>query len=124
MPHFISVVVVVGMLKTFSALDGGLFNVVRSFFDLQPVMFLAEKDMFRPLYILSNIWQGAGWASIIFLAALSGIDPQLYEAAKIDGAGRWKQLLNITLPGIMPTVVVMLILRLGAVMNSDFQKYY
>lgn len=122
MPHFISVVVVVGMLKTFSALDGGLFNVVRSFFDLQPVMFLAEKDMFRPLYILSNIWQGAGWASIIFLAALSGIDPQLYEAAKIDGAGRWKQLLNITLPGIMPTVVVMLILRLGAVMNSDFQK--
>lgn len=87
-------------------------------------MFLAEKDMFRPLYILSNIWQGAGWASIIFLAALSGIDPQLYEAAKIDGAGRWKQLLNITLPGIMPTVVVMLILRLGAVMNSDFQKYY
>jgi ABC-type polysaccharide transport system, permease component len=122
MPHFISVVVVVGMLKTFSALDGGLFNVIRSFFDLQPVMFLAEKDLFRPMYILSNIWQGAGWASIIFLAALSGIDPQLYEAAKIDGAGRWKQLLHITLPGIMPTIVVMLILRLGAVMNSDFQK--
>ncbi|MBB3112443.1 putative aldouronate transport system permease protein [Paenibacillus phyllosphaerae] len=122
MPHFISVVVVVGMLKTFSALDGGLFNVVRGLFDLQPIMFLAEKDMFRPLYILSNIWQGAGWASIIFLAALSGIDPQLYEASKMDGAGRWKQLLHITLPGIMPTIVVMLILRLGAVMNSDFQK--
>lgn len=122
MPHFISVVVVVGMLKTFSAIDGGLFNVVRSFFDLQPIMFLAEKDMFRPMYILSNIWQGAGWASIIFLAALSGIDPQLYEASKIDGAGRWRQLLHVTLPGIMPTVVVMLILRLGAVMNSDFQK--
>lgn len=122
MPHFISVVVVVGMLKTFSALDGGLFNVIRGLFDLQPVMFLAEKDMFRPLYILSNIWQGAGWASIIFLAALSNIDPQLYEAAKIDGAGRWKQLLHVTLPGIVPTIVVMLILRLGAVMNSDFQK--
>ncbi|WP_419872433.1 ABC transporter permease [Candidatus Pristimantibacillus sp. PTI5] len=122
MPHFISVVVVVGMLKTFSALDGGLFNVIRGFFDLQPVMFLAEADMFRPMYILSNIWQGAGWASIIFLAALSGIDPQLYEAAKMDGAGRWKQLMHITLPGILPTIVVMLILRLGAVMNSDFQK--
>ncbi|ANY65990.1 sugar ABC transporter permease [Paenibacillus sp. BIHB 4019] len=122
MPHFISVVVVVGMLKTFSSLDGGLFNVIRSFFDLQPMMFLAEKDMFRPMYILSNIWQGAGWASIIFLAALSNIDPQLYEAAKMDGAGRWKQLLHITLPGIMPTVVIMLILRLGAVMNADFQK--
>lgn len=122
MPHFISVVVVVGMLKTFSALDGGLFNIIRSFFDLQPVMFLAEKDMFRPMYILSNIWQGAGWASIIFLAALSNIDPQLYEASKIDGAGRWRQLLHITIPGIMPTVVIMLILRLGAVMNADFQK--
>lgn len=122
MPHFISVVVVVGMLKTFSSLDGGLFNVIRDFFDLQPIMFLAEKDMFRPLYILSNIWQGAGWASIIFLAALSGIDPQLYEASKIDGAGRWRQLLHITLPGIMPTIVIMLILRMGAVMNADFQK--
>lgn len=122
MPHFISVVVVVGMLKTFSALDGGLFNIFRDFFDMQPIMFLAEKDMFRALYIFSNIWQGAGWASIIFLAALSGIDPGLYEAAKIDGAGRWKQLLHITLPGITPTIVVMLILRLGAVMNSDFQK--
>ncbi|WP_440113777.1 ABC transporter permease [Paenibacillus sp. QZ-Y1] len=122
MPHFISVVVVVGMLKTFSTLDGGLFNVIRDFFDLQPIMFLAEKDMFRPMYILSNIWQGAGWASIIFLAALSGIDPQLYEASKIDGAGRWRQLLHITLPGIMPTIVIMLILRMGAVMNADFQK--
>lgn len=122
MPHFISVVVVVGMLKTFSSLDGGLFNVIRGFFDLQPLMFLAEKDMFRPLYILSNIWQGAGWASIIFLAALSGIDPQLYEAAKIDGANRWRQLLHITLPGILPTIVIMLILRMGAVMNADFQK--
>ncbi|MCL6604015.1 MAG: ABC transporter permease subunit [Paenibacillus sp.] len=122
MPHFISVVVVVGMMKTFSSLDGGLFNVIRDFFGMQPIMFLAEKDMFRPLYIISNIWQGAGWASIIFLAALSGIDPQLYEASKIDGAGRWRQLLHITIPGIMPTVVVMLILRLGAVMNSDFQK--
>ncbi|WP_433584020.1 ABC transporter permease [Paenibacillus amylolyticus] len=122
MPHFISVVVVVGMLKTFSSLDGGLFNVIRDFFDLQPIMFLAEKDMFRPMYILSNIWQGAGWASIIFLAALSGIDPQLYEASKIDGAGRWRQLLHITLPGIMPTIVIMLILRMGAVMNADFQK--
>jgi len=122
MPHFISVVVVVGILKTFSSLDGGLFNVIRDFFDLQPIMFLAEKDMFRPMYILSNIWQGAGWASIIFLAALSGIDPQLYEASKIDGAGRWRQLLHITLPGIMPTIVIMLILRMGAVMNADFQK--
>ncbi len=122
LPHFISVVVIVGMLNTFSALDGGLFNVVRSFFGLNPVMFFTESDMFRPMYILSNIWQGAGWASIIFLAALAGIDSQLYEAAKIDGAGRWKQLLHITLPGIMPTLIVMLILRLGAVMNSDVQK--
>lgn len=122
LPHFISVVVVVGMLKAFSSLDGGLFNVIRSLFSLGPVMFFTESDMFRPMYILSNIWQGAGWASIIFLAALSNIDFQLYEAAKVDGAGRWKQLLHITIPGIMPTMIIMLILRLGAIMNADFQK--
>ncbi|MFC5986462.1 ABC transporter permease [Marinicrinis lubricantis] len=122
LPHFISVVVVVGMLKTYSALDGGLFNVIRSMFSLEPIMFFTEPDMFRPMYILSNIWQGAGWASIIFLAALANIDSQLYEAAKIDGAGRWKQFLHVTLPGIMPTIVIMFILRLGAVMNSDLQK--
>ncbi|WP_079911015.1 sugar ABC transporter permease [Paenibacillus sp. 32352] len=122
LPHFISVVVVVGMLKAFSSLDGGLFNVIRALFSLGPVMFFTESDMFRPMYILSNIWQGAGWASIIFLAALSNIDSQLYEAAKVDGAGRWKQLLHITIPGIMPTMIIMLILRLGAIMNADFQK--
>lgn len=122
LPHFISVVVVVGILNTFSALDGGLFNIIRSFFGLKPIMFFATSEVFRPMYILSNIWQGAGWASIIFLAALAGIDSQLYEAAKIDGAGRWKQFLHITVPGIMPTIIVMLILRLGAVMNTDFQK--
>nr|WP_275422820.1 ABC transporter permease subunit [Paenibacillus mucilaginosus] len=122
LPHFISVVVVVGMLNAFSALDGGLFNIIRSFFSLQPIMFFTEADMFRPMYVLSNIWQGAGWASIIFLAALANIDSQLYEAAKMDGAGRWKQLLHVTIPGIMPTMIIMLILRLGAVMNADFQK--
>lgn len=122
LPHFISVVVIVGMLSTFSSLDGGLFNVIRSLFGYGPIMFFTEQNMFRPMYILSNIWQGAGWASIIFLAALANIDSQLYEAAKIDGAGRWKQLLHITLPGIMPTMIIMLILRLGAVMNADFQK--
>lgn len=122
LPHFISVVVVVGMMKTFSSLDGGLFNIVRDMFSLQPIMFFSEPDMFRPMYIISNIWQGAGWASIIFLAALANIDSQLYEAAKIDGAGRWRQFLHVTLPGIMPTIVIMLILRLGAVMNSDLQK--
>jgi putative aldouronate transport system permease protein len=122
LPHFISVVVIVGMIKTFSSLDNGLFNIIRVFFGFEPVMFLAEKAMFRPMYILTNIWQGAGWASIMFLAALSNIDTQLYEAAKIDGAGRWKQLLNVTIPGIMPTIVIMLIMRLGSIMNSDFQK--
>jgi len=122
LPHFISIVVVVGILKTFSALDGGLFNIIRSFFSLEPIMFFTESDAFRPMYILSNIWQGAGWASIIFLAALASIDSQLYEAAKIDGAGRWKQFLHVTLPGILPTIVVLFILRMGGVMNADFQK--
>ncbi|WP_236334736.1 ABC transporter permease [Paenibacillus auburnensis] len=122
LPHFISIVVVVGILKTFSSLDNGLFNIVRSFFSLEPVMFFTEVDMFRPMYILSNIWQGAGWSSIIFLAALAGIDSQLYEAAKIDGAGRWKQFLHVTLPGIIPTIIVLFILRMGGIMNADMQK--
>lgn len=122
LPHFISVVVVVGMLKTFSSLDGGLFNIIRGFFGYEAMMFFTDKDMFRPMYILSNVWQGAGWASILFLAALAGINSEQYEAAKMDGAGRWHQLIHITLPGIMPTVIILLILRMGSIMNADFQK--
>lgn len=121
LPHFLSVVVIAGMIQNFTA-KTGLINNIRLLFDAKPILFMSEADWFRPIYIISGIWQGAGWGSIIFLAALSNIDMQQYEAAKIDGAGRLRQLWNITLPGILPTIVIMLILRLGAVMSSDMQK--
>ena len=110
------------MLKTFSSLDGGLFNVIRDFFDLQPDYVFGGKR-----YVPSDVhpvqhMAGRRLGLDYLFGALSGIDPQLYEASKIDGAGRWRQLLHITLPGIMPTIVIMLILRMGAVMNADFQK--
>ena len=89
---------------------------------LGPFAFLNDAQYFRPMYIGSNIWQNIGWDSIIFLAALSGLDQALYEAARIDGAGRWKQTIHITIPGILPTIVIMLILAMGKIMNVSYQK--
>jgi len=83
---------------------------------------LLNKHFFRPLYVGSEIWQEVGWGSIIYLSALTAIDTQLYEAAHIDGAGRFKQLIHITLPGILPTIIIMLILRMGKIMNVGFEK--
>ncbi len=121
MPHFISVVVVVGMLVDFFARDGLMNNVFRPLLT-QPIAFLQSPDWFRPLFVGSGIWQHVGWASIIYLAAITNIDPTLYEAAMVDGAGRFRQLLHITLPGIMPTIVILLILRLGAMMTVGYEK--
>lgn len=121
MPHFISVVVVVGMLVDFFARDGLINNLFRPFI-AQPIAFLQSPDWFRPLFVGSGIWQHVGWASIIFLAAITNIDPTLYEAAMVDGAGRFRQLLHITLPGILPTIVILLILRLGAMMSVGYEK--
>ena len=89
---------------------------------LSTVVVLNDAQYFRPMYIGSNIWQGIGWDSIIFLSALAGLDMELYEAARIDGAGRWKQTLHITIPGILPTIIIMLILAMGRIMNVSYQK--
>ena len=83
---------------------------------------LEEKQLYKAIYVVSDIWQTAGWGSIIYLAALSGVDMSLYEAAKIDGAGKWKQLWHVTIPGIMPTIVIMFILKIGAVMSIGADK--
>jgi putative aldouronate transport system permease protein len=99
----------------------GVYNVL---FGLQPVNFLVQPEWFRPIYVLSDIWQHAGWGSIIYLAALTAIDPQLYEAAEIDGASRWKQLWNVTIPGIMPAMVIMLILNIGHIIDIGFEKVF
>jgi len=121
LPHFISLVVICGMIIDFTGTDG-LLNSILSIFGVEPQNWLTKPEWFRTIYIGSGLWQSIGWDSIIYLAALSGIDPTLYEAATIDGAGRWKQLLYVTLPGISPTIVTMLILSIGGLMSVGSEK--
>jgi len=120
-PHFISLVVVAGLLLQFSQMRG-LFNDVLSWFGIDRISFFQDPAYFRPFYIGSGIWQEVGWGTIIYLAALSAIDPQLYEAATIDGAGRWKKLIHVTVPSIFPTIIVLLILRMGQLMTVGHEK--
>ena len=122
LPHFISLVVVVGIMVNFLSPTDGIVNIILKRMDIEPVDFMGDAKWFRTIYIGSGIWQHFGWGSIIYLAALSSIDLQLYEASRIDGANRWQQMLNVTLPGIAPTVVMMLILNLGGLMNVGFEK--
>lgn len=121
MPHFISIVVISGMMVDFLARDG-LINNLLAMFGFEPIAFLRESGWFRTLYVSSNIWQSVGWGSIIYLSAMSSIDPSLYEAAKVDGANRWRQTFSITLPGIMPTVIILLILQIGHFMTVGTDK--
>lgn len=121
LPHFISLVVMCGMLTDFS-MSTGLFNDIITLFGLEKTNLLANMSTYRGVYIASGIWQGAGWGSIIYLATLSGVDPSLYEASVIDGAGRFKQTIHITLPALLPIIVVMLILRIGNLMSEGADK--
>ncbi len=121
LPHFLSTVVVVGMLNTMFN-STGIVNEIIVSLGGEKMNFLNDAQYFRPMYIGSNVWQSIGWDSIIFLSALSGLDQELYEAARIDGAGRWKQTLHITIPGILPTIIIMLILAMGKIMNVSYQK--
>jgi putative aldouronate transport system permease protein len=121
MPHFISLVVICGIIKDFTVSDG-VMNDIIVFFGGERTTFLLEPSFFRSVYVTSGVWQHIGWGTIIFLAALTGIDQEQYEAAKIDGAGRWKQMTNVTLPGLMPTIIILLILEIGRMMNVGFEK--
>jgi putative aldouronate transport system permease protein len=121
LPHFVSVVVICGMIVDFSR-KSGLFNQILGWFGVEAQNLLLDPSLFRTIFISSGIWQGVGWGSIIYLAALTAIDTQLYDAATVDGANRWKQALHVTLPGIMPTIVILLILRIGGMMNVGFEK--
>jgi putative aldouronate transport system permease protein len=121
LPHFISTVVIAGMIVDFTA-KAGLINTVITWFGGERESLLLQADMFRTIYVSSEVWQQVGWGSIIYLAALSGIDSQLYDAATIDGANRWKQMLHVTIPGLMPTIVILLILQIGGMMNVGFEK--
>ena len=121
LPHFISMVVMCGLIRLFTQ-DTGVVVQALSLFGFEPVSLLSRAEYFVPVYVLSGVWQGIGWGSIIYLSALPGIDPELYEAATIDGANRWRQTLHVTLPGIAPTIIIMLLLRMGSVMNVGYEK--
>ncbi len=121
LPHFISVVVVVSMLTMFCSKDG-LINDIIAAFGGERTSFMLQSGSFRPLYVISELWQNMGWSAIIYISALSGVDVQLYEAAKMDGAGRLKQMRHITFPSILPTITTMFILQMGRIMNISFDK--
>lgn len=121
MPYFISLVVICGMIVDFTASDG-IFGEIAKMFGATPTNLLSEPKYFRAIYVGSEIWQRLGWDSIIFLSALSIINPELYEAATIDGAGKLKQVFHVTIPGIMPTIAILLILRIGSMMSLGFEK--
>lgn len=123
LPHFISSVVICGMVIKFVATDGFITKFL-TLFGYTKQNLLLNPDLFQPIYVISEIWQGIGWESIIYIAAISGINSELYEAAKIDGAGKWKQTWHVTLPSIRPTIVTMLILRVGSMMNLGFEKVF
>jgi putative aldouronate transport system permease protein len=121
MPHFISLVVICGMIVSFTN-NGGVINNLFAHFGYDGQAMLQKPELFRPIYVLSEIWQKIGWESIIYIAALTAIDQEQYEAARMDGAGRFKQMWHITLPGIMPTITIMFILRIGNLLNIGFEK--
>lgn len=123
LPYFISTVIIVGMMFSILSIDG-VVNTFLSNFGIKPVLFFSEPGWFRTLYVASGIWQGLGWNSIIYLAAISGINPELYESAKIDGASRFRQAVSITVPCIIPTISILLIMKIGSVLNISFEKVY
>lgn len=124
LPYFISWVVIGGILVNLLSPSWGIVNDIIKKFGGEPVFFLGSSDYFRPIAIVSHIWKQAGWDTIIYLAAITGVNPDLYEAAKIDGAGRLKRICYITLPCIKPTIVILLLLAIGNIMNNGFEQIY
>ncbi|GHU87514.1 sugar ABC transporter permease [Spirochaetia bacterium] len=123
-PHFLSLVVVVSMLGLFSNIEYGLFNKIGGILGAASVDYMAKAEYFRPLYVFSTVWQMMGFNSVIYIAALSAIDPALYEAAVIDGASRLQKIIHISLPCILPTIIILFILRIGSIMELGFEKAY
>ena len=123
LPHFISTVVVVGIIFDFLNPDRGIITILLDkILGLEPRVWLNQPRAFRPIFVISGIWQSMGWSAIIYIAALSAIDTQLYEAATIDGCGTIRKMINVTIPGILPTIVIMLILRMGQLLNIGVEK--
>lgn len=122
LPHFLSTVVVVGIFQSLCDPTTGAINTIIKFFGGQPIYFFTETKWFRPLYEIEALWKGLGWGTIVYLAAISSVDPGLYEAARLDGAGRFRQMMNITIPSIMPTVSTMFIMKIGHILGDSLEK--
>ncbi|GAB2557020.1 ABC transporter permease [Gracilibacillus alcaliphilus] len=123
-PHFMSWVVIVSISYVLLTLDGGIVNAILETLGFSKVNFLLNEEWFRPMYILQVIWREAGWGTIIFLAAITAVDPQLYEAARMDGANRFRQMWHITIPAIRNVIIVLLILKIGDVLELGFEHVY
>ncbi len=122
LPHFVSVVVVCGMVISFLSPSTGIVNLIMERIGIDPVYFMAYPQYFRGIYTAMTLWQTAGFNAIVYIAAIMGIDPELYDAARVDGAGKWKRIINITLPSIMPTVVTMLVLNIGKMVKVGYES--
>ena len=124
MPHFMSWVVIAGIVTFALSPSTGIVNKLLVAMGFEPVYFMVSPEYFHGILVVTDIWREMGWGSIVYLAALSGISAELYEAAMVDGAGRWRQTIHITLPSLAPTIVIMLILRMGTIMNAGFDQVY
>ena len=124
LPHFMSWVVIAGLISFILSPTTGIVNHIIQLFGFDTIYFMASPKYFRGILVLTDIWKEMGWGSIVYLAALSGISSELYESAMVDGAGRWKQTIYITIPELSSTIVVMLILRMGTIMNAGFDQVY
>ncbi len=124
LPHFISIVVLVGLLNVLLSPNTGIVGHLMGALGLGDVNLLASTNTFIPVYVLSDIWQHVGWNSIIYLAALASVDPQLYDSAKIDGANRWQIIRNVEIPAIIPTIIILLILNMGSIISTGFEKIF
>jgi len=124
LPHFLSWTIVFGLAYMILSVQTGLVNQLLMALGREPIAFLQSAEHFRKLIVISGIWKEMGWNAIIFLAALAGINPSLYEAAKIDGAGRWKQFVYITLPGLLPAIMILLLLKIGHILDSGLEQIY
>lgn len=122
LPHFISLVVIAGMINQLLSPSGGVVNSILNYFGKESIHFLARPEWFRTIYVTSDLWQNLGWNSILYIAALSNVNVELYDAAKVDGANRFQQIKSVTIPGIMPTIVITLILSIGRIMSVGYEK--
>ena len=121
LPHFISTVIIAGIVITAFSPSAGIVNALLEWLGIDPIYFLIKPEWFRPIYIGSGIWQEAGFSSIVFLAAIAGVNPSLYESAVVDGASRWQMMWKITIPSILPTIIIMLIIRIGNLLEVGFE---